>query len=53
MELLIDSKIVPGKKLMVLMSDVNEIVAMTVASIQTMRRKQRSQSKIENPKSKI
>ena len=34
MELLIDSKIVPGKKLMVLMSDVNEIVAMTVASIQ-------------------
>jgi len=53
MELLIDSKIVPGKKLIVLMSDVNEIVAMTVASIQTMRRKQRSQSKIENPKSKI
>jgi four helix bundle protein len=53
MELLIDSKIVPGKKLMVLMSDVNEIVAMTVASIRTRRRKQRSQSKIQNPKSKI
>jgi four helix bundle protein len=53
MELLIDSKIVPGKKLMVLMSDVNEIVAMTVASIRTLRRKQRSQSKIQNPKSKI
>jgi four helix bundle protein len=53
MELLIDSKIVPGKKLIVLMSDVNEIVAMTVASIRTLRRKQRSQSKIQNPKSKI
>ena len=53
MEFLIDSKIIPGKKLMVLMSDVNEIVAMTVASIRTLRRQQRSQSKIQNPKSKI
>lgn len=48
MELLIDGDIVPERKLLALTSDVNEIVAMTVASIKTMRPK-----KSANPKSKI
>lgn len=48
MELLIDGDIVPERKLLALTSDVNEIVAMTVASIKTMRSK-----KSANPKSKI
>jgi four helix bundle protein len=39
MELLIDCKLVPECKLVRLMSDVNEIVAMVVASIRTMRSK--------------
>ncbi|CAN5662674.1 hypothetical protein BH24ACI3_BH24ACI3_05080 [soil metagenome] len=48
MELLIESKLVPEKKLSILFSDINEIVAMTVASIKTLRAK-----KSANPKSKI
>lgn len=48
MELLIDDGIVSEKKLLPLMSEVNEIVAMTVASIRTLRK-----SKIQNLKSKI
>jgi four helix bundle protein len=48
MELLIERKIVTAQKLQPLMSDVNEVLAMTVASIQTLRR-----VKIQNPKSKI
>ncbi|MEP7076198.1 MAG: four helix bundle protein [Acidobacteriota bacterium] len=48
MELLVDGNIVPEGKLSVLVSDVNEIVAMIVASIKTMRSK-----KLSDPKSKI
>ncbi len=48
LELLIESEIVTEKKLSVLMSDINEIVAMTVSSIKTLRSKN-----IDNPKSKI
>ncbi len=49
MELLIDAGIVSEKKLSGLMKEVNEIVAMIVASIQTMRQKN-PKSKIQNPK---
>lgn len=48
MELLIDSGIVSERKLTALMQDVNEIVAMTVASIKTLRSRRSS-----NPESKI
>jgi four helix bundle protein len=47
-ELLIESKLVSEKKLSVLFNDINEIVAMTVSSIKTLRAK-----KFANPKSKI
>jgi len=48
LELLIESEMVTEKKLSVLMSDINEIVAMTVSSIKTLRSKN-----MDNPKSKI
>jgi len=48
LELLIESEIVTEKKLSVLVSDINEIVAMTVSSIKTLRSKN-----MDNPKSKI
>lgn len=48
MELLIDSGIVSTTKLSKLIGDMNEIVAMTVASIKTMRSR-----KLTNLKSKI
>ena len=48
MELLIDAKIMPENKLAILMNDLNEIIAMIVASIRTMRSK-----KLVVPKSKI
>jgi len=48
LELLIESEIVPEKKLSVLMNDINEIVTMTVSSIKTLRSKN-----MDNPKSKI
>jgi four helix bundle protein len=48
LELSIESDIVPEKKLSALTSDINEIVAMTVSSIKTLRSK-----KLDNPKSKI
>jgi len=48
MELLIDAKIMPENKLAILMNDLNEIIAMIVASIRTMRSK-----KLAVPKSKI
>ena len=48
MELLIEGNIVSERKLTNLFSDINEIVAMTVPSIKTMRTK-----KSPNPKSKI
>ena len=48
MELLIDAEMAAEGKLSILMNDVNEIVAMIVASIKTMRSK-----RFTNPKSKI
>ena len=48
MELLIDARIMPENKLAILMNDLNEIIAMIVASIRTMRSK-----KLVVPKSKI
>ncbi len=50
LELLIESKIVSEKKLSILVNDINEIVAMTVSSIKTLRSKTQP---IQNPKSKI
>jgi four helix bundle protein len=47
-ELLIDAGIVAEKKLSKLYSDIDEILAMTVASIKTLRTK-----RVGNPKSKI
>jgi len=48
LELLIESEIVPENKLIVLKNDINQIVAMTVDSIRTLKA-----SKVNNPKSKI
>ena len=50
LELLIESEIVSEKKLSALTKDINEIVAMTVSSIKTLRSKTQP---IQNPKSKI
>ena len=47
MELLIDSNLVPANKLTNLIAEIDEIVAMIVASIKTLR------SNTMNPKSKI
>ena len=48
LELLVDSNIISETKLSPLMRDINEIVAMTVSSIKTLRSK-----RLTNPKSKI
>jgi four helix bundle protein len=54
MELLIEGGFLPEAKLKDLLTETNEIVAMTVASIKTLRSRSRHpQSKIQNPKSKI
>jgi four helix bundle protein len=53
LELLAESKIVSEIKLSALIRDTNEIVAMTVASIKTLRSKKFDQSKIQNLKSQI
>lgn len=45
MELLVESELVPAAKLTNLMSETNEIVAMIVASIKTLR----SKTKIQTP----
>ncbi|HEX8735352.1 MAG TPA: four helix bundle protein, partial [Pyrinomonadaceae bacterium] len=50
LEPLIESDIVSAKKLSELQKEMNEITAMVVASIKTLRSKQ---SSIQNPKSKI
>ena len=50
LELLVDSGIVPEKRLSELTKNINSIVAMTVASIKTLRF---GKSKTQNPKSKI
>ena len=53
-DLLIESEIVPEKKLRPLAKEINEIVRMTVASIQTLRSKSTSVTRATpNPKSKI
>jgi len=46
LELLIESEIVPANKLSSLISDINQIVAMTVSSIKTLRTARNGQSKI-------
>jgi hypothetical protein len=51
-QLLIESGIFPETKLSALKKAINEILAMTVASIKTLRSKQ-SGKIIQNPKSKI
>ena len=48
LELLVDAEIIKLNMLSVLMNDIDEILAMTVASIKTLRLK-----KLANPKSKI
>ena len=48
LELLIESNVVPEKRLSDLQKEMNEITAMVVASIKTLRLKQ-----LQNPKSKI
>ena len=53
LELLAESEIISETKLSLLMHDINEIVAMTVSSIKTLRSKNTDQSKIQNLKSKI
>jgi four helix bundle protein len=50
LELIMESGLVPEKKLVDLTKDINSIVAMTVASIKTLRA---GKSKTQNPKSKI
>jgi four helix bundle protein len=49
-ELLTEAEIIPERKTSVLHNDIDEIIAMTVASIKTMRMKK---SKIQNPESKM
>jgi hypothetical protein len=58
MELLIESGLLPEARLAELLGESNEIIAMTVASIRTLQKRNGSspnnrQSKIENLKSKI
>ncbi|HEX9492419.1 MAG TPA: four helix bundle protein [Thermoanaerobaculia bacterium] len=49
LELLIDSGVIPERRLRSLTNEVDEIIAMTVSSIRTMRKKN-PKSKIQNPK---
>jgi len=53
LELLIEAEMVPNSKLSPLIGDINEIVAMKVSSIKTLRSRKNGQSKIQNLKSKI
>ena len=52
LELLVESSLISSEKLKDLMQEASEILAMTVASIKTLRNKEK-QSKIQNSKSKI
>lgn len=52
LDLLVDSKKIDGPRVLPLRNEVHEIVAMTVASIKTLRSRA-TESKIQNPKSKI
>jgi four helix bundle protein len=49
MELLVQATMVPESKLQPLMEECNQILAMTVASIKTLRNKQRTKSLAEEP----
>jgi len=51
MELMVEASIIPKERLDSLMSEANEILAMTVASIKTLRSSR--EPSIRNPKSKI
>ena len=55
MKLLVDAQVVSEKRLAALMTEANEITAMVVSSIKTLRRRNAGnpKSKIQNPKSKI
>ena len=56
LELLVEAELVPEAKLKSLMNEVDEIIAMIVASIKTIRDRQNGynpKSKIQNPKSSI
>jgi four helix bundle protein len=52
LEMLVDAGIVPAPRLGDLIAEVNEIVAMTTASIKTLRLNRKS-PRLSNPKSKI
>jgi four helix bundle protein len=54
LEMIVEAGFMPESRLSNLMREGNEILAMTVASIKTLRRRGApAQSKIQNPKSKI
>jgi four helix bundle protein len=53
LELLRESKIAPSTKLGWLLKETDELVAMTVASIRTLRARKQGGSQLPNPKSKI
>jgi len=53
MELLTDSSVVPAEQLLPLKREANELVAMTVASMKTLRSRQFASAAAGNPKSKI
>jgi four helix bundle protein len=53
MELLIEANVYPASGFERLIKETNEILAMTVASIKTLQRRNASLQKIENRKSKI
>jgi four helix bundle protein len=56
MEVLVEAGLIPEAKITNLMTEMNEIVAMTVASIKTLRTRStsaRAPNPIQNPKSKI
>ena len=48
MELLIEAELVPEKQLADLMQEGNEILAMTVSSIKTLRKRRRKQPNLES-----
>jgi four helix bundle protein len=53
MEMIMDQKLQPTRLVKPLYEEADEILSMIVASIKTKRAKSSSQSKIQNPKSKI
>ena len=53
MELLVESELVSSARVADLMNEANEIAAMTVASLKTLRSGNRASQTIQNPKSKI